>query len=183
MFSEAVNYSSGRENVLDQHQSKEIGRYITANRKKNLVLHSLLHNRCKFCINSFSSTGCRNCCLPVSDTLKPLLSPEPSLRSTLSPWPDMRLALAQSQYILLKHSRQIYWFLRLLALRMLKFCPFENSDQSGSYIEVAPRALFSIQILSALCLPQTQILVTWTSQALSPLSLANIWRLSSNIQG
>lgn len=66
MFSETVNYTSGRDNALDQHQSKELGRYITASRKKNLVVHSLLHNRCKFCINSFSSTGCRNCCLPVS---------------------------------------------------------------------------------------------------------------------
>src|SRR5699024_1233219 len=66
MFSETVNYSVGRDNVLDQHQSKELGRYITASQKKNLVLHSLLHNRCKFCINSFSSKGCRNCCLPVS---------------------------------------------------------------------------------------------------------------------
>ncbi|KAJ6221627.1 hypothetical protein RDWZM_000172 [Blomia tropicalis] len=71
MFSDSNERDNHRHvGGLDQHQSKELGRYIASNRKKNIVLHSLLHNRCKFCVTSFSSTGCRNCCLPMCQDFK-----------------------------------------------------------------------------------------------------------------
>ena len=64
MFNEPIDYRS--DGIFDQRQAKEFNRYITSNQKKGVVLHNLLHNRCRFCSSSFGSSSCRNCCLPVS---------------------------------------------------------------------------------------------------------------------
>ena len=65
MYPENFNYDEDDYATTELDFRHSLDRCILKNKKRKILLHSLLHGKCQFCSASFSSVGCTNCCFPV----------------------------------------------------------------------------------------------------------------------